>query len=299
MRIPLTDRTRRLTAVLGATACLAATSSCTSTEGSDSEGATSAPASTSAADPGTYLALGDSVPFGFRGGEVGAYGDASNFVGYPELVGDELGLEVINAACPGETTASFLDPLAQSNGCENTAGSTFGYRSAYPLHTPYDSVNQSQLDLAVDRLNENDDVELVTVQIGANDAFLCQRTTASRCTDPADLQGVGQTVQSNLDRILSTLRDEGGYDGQIVVVTYYALNYADPTGAAIQQLDAGIAQAAQANGAQVADGYAAFEERANESGGDSVEAGLVLPSDVHPTEDGQQLLADAVTAVVD
>jgi lysophospholipase L1-like esterase len=294
MRIGLTDRTRRLAAVLGATACVVAIASCTS-----DEGATSAPASTSAADPGTYLALGDSVPFGFRGGEAGEYRDADNFVGYPELVGEELGLEVINASCPGETTASFLDPSAQSNGCENTLQSDVGYRSSYPLHTPYDSANQSQLDLAVSRLTENDDVELVTLQIGANDAFLCQQTTASRCTDPQNLQGVGQTVQTNLDRILSTLREEGGYDGQIVVVTYYALDYADRTGAAIQQIDSGIARVAEANGADVADGYAAFQERANAAGGDSVAAGLVLPNDVHPTEEGQQLLADTVTAVVE
>jgi lysophospholipase L1-like esterase len=294
------SRLRRVAVALGATACVVATTSCTSNESAGPDAATGVPATTSAEDdPGTYLALGDSVPFGFRSGEAGEYRDEDNFVGYPELVGEELGLEVINAACPGETTASFLDPSAQSNGCQNSLRSAFGYRTAYPLHTAYDSVDQSQLDLAVSTLTEDDDVGLVTVQIGANDAFLCQQTTPSRCSDAEELQAVGQTVQGNLDRILSTLRDEAGYDGQIVVVTYYALDYADPTGAAIQQLDRGIAQVAEANGADVADGYAAFEERANAAGGDSVQAGLVLPNDVHPTEEGQRLLADVVTAVVE
>jgi len=55
---------------------------------------------------------------------------------------------------------------------------------------------------------------------------------------------------------------------------------------------------AEANGADVADGYQAFQQKASEAGGDSVEAGLVLPNDVHPSAQGQQLLADAVTAVV-
>ena len=59
------------------------------------------------------------MPFGFRAGLSAEYKDATNFVGYPELVGKDRGLEVINAACPGETTASFLDVTAQSNGCEN------------------------------------------------------------------------------------------------------------------------------------------------------------------------------------
>ena len=38
-------------------------------------------------ESGHHLALGDSVPFGFRGGLAGEYQDADNFVGYPELVG--------------------------------------------------------------------------------------------------------------------------------------------------------------------------------------------------------------------
>jgi lysophospholipase L1-like esterase len=287
----------RLAAILVA-ACVVVTTAC-SADGSSESGGGSAPSSSSAPDAGVYLALGDSVPFGFRGGATAEYQDADNFVGYPELVGEELGLEVVNASCPGETTASFLDTKAQSNGCDNSLDSGFGYRTAYPLHVLYESVDQSQLDFAVHTLTENEDVELVTLQIGANDAFICQRTTPSRCSDPADIQAVTQTVQANLGQILSTLRGEGGYDGQIVVVTYYALDYDDAFTAATRVLDDGIAQVAEANGADVADGYAAFEPRATQAGGDSVVAGLVLPNDVHPTEDGQELLADAVTAVVE
>jgi lysophospholipase L1-like esterase len=287
----------RLAAILVA-ACVVVTTAC-SADGSSESGGGSAPSSSSAPDAGVYLALGDSVPFGFRGGATAEYQDADNFVGYPELVGEELGLEVVNASCPGETTASFLDTKAQSNGCDNSLDSGFGYRTAYPLHVLYDSVDQSQLDFAVHTLTGNEDVELVTLQIGANDAFICQRTTPSRCSDPADIQAVTQSVQANLGQILSTLRGEGGYGGQIVVVTYYALDYDDAFTAATRVLDDGIAQVAEANGADVADGYVAFEPRASQSGGDSVAAGLVLPNDVHPSEDGQELLADAVTAVVE
>jgi lysophospholipase L1-like esterase len=290
-----TGRLRRVVIALAAAACVVTTTSCSAGNTSDD----SAAASSSAADSGTYLALGDSVPFGYRGGATAEFSDAENFVGYPELVGEELGLEVLNASCPGETTASFLDATAQSNGCDNTLTSGFGYRTAYPLHVLYDSIDQSQLDFAVNTLTETEDVELVTIQIGANDAFICQQTTADRCSSPADLQTLAQTVQTNLDTILSTLRDEAGYDGQIVVVTYYALNYTDPTGVAIQLLDNSITDVAARYGADIADGYAAFKPKADASGGDSVAAGLVLPGDVHPTQVGQQLLADAVTAVAE
>jgi lysophospholipase L1-like esterase len=256
----------------------------------------SSAAPSSAAAGGTYLALGDSVPFGYRGGEAPeAYQNEADFVGYPELAADELGLDLVNASCPGETTASFLDVTSPSFGCESRAGVAGGYRTAYPLHVAYDSPDQSQLDLAVRTLKDTDDVALVTVQIGANDGFLCQATTPDRCT--SEVVSVVTTVQQNLTTILSTLRDQGGYTGPVVVVTYYALNYADPTGAAATQLlNTGITSAATAAGATVANGYDAFQPTAQQFGGDSIAAGLVRPNDVHPTEQGQQLLADAVVA---
>jgi lysophospholipase L1-like esterase len=290
---------RRLAVVLAAAACVGATTSCSGGDESAGSGESGTHASSSAEEPGTYLALGDSVPFGFRGGEPDAYSDPDNFVGYPDLVAEELDLELLNAACPGETTTSFLDAKGQSNGCTNTVESQFGYRTAYPLHVQYDSPDQSQMNLAVQTLEENDDVELVTVQIGANDGFVCQQTTPDKCTTLASLQNVAQAVQENLDRILKTLRNDAGYEGQIVVLTYYALNYSDATGAATQLLGQGISQVAEANDADVADAFAKFKPVAEAAGGDSTAAGLVLPDDVHPTEQGQQLLAEVVVAVVE
>lgn len=242
---------------------------------------------------GTYLALGDSVPFGYRGQPSGQdYTRASDFTGYPELVGKKLGLKVVNATCPGETTASFLDVTAQSNGCENTVHASVGYRSAYPLHVHYGSVDQSQLDFAVQTLQRTKDVSLVTLQLGANDAFVCQQTTEDQCVSEAGT--MAQTVQTNLEHILTALRDQGGYRGKVVVVTYYSMEYTPGAIAATQLLDGAIAAAAQAEGATVADGFAAFRAGAMKEGGDPTAAGLVIQGDVHPTAKGQQLLAGAV-----
>jgi lysophospholipase L1-like esterase len=44
----------------------------------------------------------------------------------------------------------------------------------------------------------------------------------------------------------------------------------------------------------VASGFDAFRPVAEKSGGNSTTAGLVLPHDVHPTAEGQRLLAEAV-----
>jgi hypothetical protein len=128
----------------------------------------------------TYLALGDSVPFGFIGNAESLYPDPDNFVGYPEMLADDLRLRVLNASCPGETTASFIDDDAQSNGCENSLTSPVGYRDRFPLHVQYDD---SQLDYAVETLEEAPHVRLVTLQLGANDLFVCVST--GQCTTPA------------------------------------------------------------------------------------------------------------------
>jgi lysophospholipase L1-like esterase len=238
----------------------------------------------------TYLALGDSVPFGFIGNAGSLYADPDNFVGYPELIADDWRLRLLNASCPGETTASFIDAEAQSNGCNNSVGSDIGYRDRFPLHVDYDG---SQLDYALEVLGEAPRVRLVTLQLGANDAFICQGTGA--CSTLAGVQALAEQVQANLDHILSTLRDEGEYRGRIVVVNYYALNYADPAEvAAIQILNQALTAAALDNGAVVADGFGAFQAEALAAGGTSVAAGLVYPNDVHPTAEGHRLLARAV-----
>src|SRR3954452_10466641 len=61
----------------------------------------------------TYLALGDSVPFGYIGNAPELYPDPDNLVGWPDRVADQFDLRLLNASCPGETTDSFIDPTAQ------------------------------------------------------------------------------------------------------------------------------------------------------------------------------------------
>src|SRR5258708_4220893 len=76
----------------------------------------------------SYLALGDSVPFGFN--PLADARNASNFVGYPEIVAKQLSLEDVNAACSGEATGGFLSLTGTDNLCRP-------YRSAFPLHVSY------------------------------------------------------------------------------------------------------------------------------------------------------------------
>lgn len=187
-------------------------------------------AGVAAADPvtgsdanGTYLALGDSVAFGYVPAEAVPapnYLVAHSFVGYPEYLAQQLRERVWNASCPGETTASMLDATAQSNGCENSVGSPVGYRTLYPLHVQYQG---SQMDYALKYLTDHKHTRLVTIDIGANDAFVCQETTIDRCSSPAELLGLAHTIQANLASIYTQLRSV--YQGPIVALTYYSLSY--------------------------------------------------------------------------
>ena len=255
------------------------------------------------ARPHGYLALGDSVAFGYRPPQVtppADYLDAANFRGYPEVLAHRLGLRVRNASCPGETTASMIDLAAQSNGCANSVGSPSGYRTLFPLHTAYAG---AQLDHAVRFLRHHPRTRLVSIDIGANDLFVCQATTPDTCTG-ADFLATVATVQSNLDTILGTLRHRAGYHHRLVVLTYYALDYGDPVGtAAIHTLNAGIKAAARHHRATIANGFRAFRLASRSSGGDVCAAGLIiaLPAggcNVHPTAKGHRVLARAVARAV-
>lgn len=253
---------------------------------------------------GTYLALGDSVAFGYVPPDAVPapnYFDPSSFVGYPEDVAQALHIPVANASCPGETTASFYIPGAQSNGCENSPGSSVGYRTEFPLHVQYAG---TQMLYALQYLATHRHTRLVTINIGANDAFLCQETTADKCASPAELQATLKKIQVNLAIIYALIRDVARYHGSLVALTYYSLSYSDPTQiAGTEALNSAIASVTEKFGGKVADGFAAFEGPSLAAGGSPCAAGLLikLPDgtcNIHPSPEGHQLLAEAIEDVI-
>jgi lysophospholipase L1-like esterase len=251
-------------------------------------------------EPG-YLALGDSIAFGYR--PLPSFADYRNpaaFTAYPEDVARALKLNLVNAACPGETTASMINTGAPSNGCETNARGGPGYRRIAPLHVSY---RGSQLSYAVRYLQQYPDTQLVTIGIGANDLFRCEDTTADHCAGP-DLGRTLAGVTANLDTILSALRNQARYRHTLVVVTYYALNYGDAASVTpVEALNAALAGPATRYGARLADGFAAFRAASARAGGNTCAAGLRIKlasggCDLHPTALGQQVLAAAVEAAL-
>ena len=253
---------------------------------------------------GTYLALGDSVAFGYvppQAVPAPNYLVAHSFVGYPEYVAQQLDVRVSNASCPGETTASLLLAGAQSNGCENSPGSPVGYSTLYPLHVQYQG---TQMDYALHYLAAHKHTRLITIDIGANDAFLCQETTADHCTSRAELGAVANEIAGNLGTIFHDLRAVAGYHGPIVALSYYSLSYSDPAQiAGAQFLNSVIGAVTTAHGGIVADGFGAFQAPSLAFGGDPCAAGLLikLPDgtcNIHPSPVGHQLLAQAIAEAI-
>jgi lysophospholipase L1-like esterase len=252
-------------------------------------------ASQSDHDASHYLALGDSVPFGYSPLLVQPGVDPDVFVGYPQLASRlfDPEMKLVNASCPGETSTSLITGMRPDNGCQD-------YRQFIgPLHVTYSG---SQLSYAQSFVATHPRTGLITMMIGANDLFLlldsCSSSPDPNCVTNG-LPGVLTTLSSNLTTIYSALR-QAGFEGDFVAVTYYSLNYADPIGTAVvTQLDDTVAGVTRAFGGEVADGFGEFQEAAAPFGGDSCAAGLLIhltstTCDVHPSTAGAALLADAL-----
>ncbi|HTR70935.1 MAG TPA: SGNH/GDSL hydrolase family protein [Mycobacteriales bacterium] len=262
-----------------------------------------------------YLALGDSVVFGYRESNSipapKSYANAKKFVGFPEDVAANLGLKLTNAACPGETTASFLNTKAQSNGCENTFDKNAsgpvpgGYRTAYPLHAKYKSSSQSQLAFAEAYLKAHPNTRLVTLMIGANDGFICLAETSDSCIN--EIGTVTSTITKNATKIFKGIRDTAHYTGQLVVVSYYSTDYSQALdNLESQEVTNAVTAAGKGYHVTVADGYGQFEKAAKQAGGDTCAAQLLTALSgadagtcgVHPSVAGQALLAQAVEQAI-
>ena len=259
----------------------------------------------------TYLALGDSIAFGFNPTllppfkTVPPFPTPNQFVGYPETVEQFERLlhseQEVNAACPGETSGSFLDLAAPDNGCHGAQG----FKALIGLHTNYTG---SQASFTVSELATNKHVNLVTLSIGGNDLLLLQQ----KCANPNvqlfdlcvqnDLPGVLTAYAGNLGAILGEIR--ANYQGTLIVMKSYAPSVDPLFIAAIEALNTVMVEVGAHFGVKFADGFTAFQIASAPFGGDPCRAGLLirlsppmtspLVCDVHPSPLGRDVLAATV-----
>jgi lysophospholipase L1-like esterase len=249
-------------------------------------GACTEPVAETPDDAPVYLALGDSVAFGFD-----PRIDQHMTDGYPELLSQRRGVEVTNAACPGEATGGFISIEGNDNHCREN-------RVAYPLHVQYDG---TQLAFALEFLAAHPGTELVTIDIGGNDASKLNTTCAG---DQACILGgfVPMLLEygTNLDLILGELRKV--YDGPIVGLSIYNPMPSDSLFQyGLERMNTVFAEKLAAWDALLADGAAAFAAAA--AGADPCTAGLLIgmpdgTCDIHPSLAGDNVLVDAIEAAL-
>jgi lysophospholipase L1-like esterase len=236
--------------------------------------------------PATYLALGDSIAFGF---DPLVDLERDQVSGYPELLAQQRGLAVTNLSCPGEASGGFLSPSGADNRCREN-------REAYPLHVEYQG---TQLAAAVELLARTPTTALVTIDIGANDVFLlekiCRRDIACILANFVDTTAA---YSRNLGFIFHEIRRV--YDGPIVGLAVYNPYPGDSTAQyALDRMNEVLAERLAEYDGVLADGMAAFT-----AAGDPCASGLLIEMpdgtcDVHPSPRGATVLAETIDAALD
>jgi lysophospholipase L1-like esterase len=184
----------------------------------------------------TYLALGDSLTYGYHAAQFKSELKSKGFVepttfeeGYVNDFGALLKLanpklQIINEGCPGETTETFIHgsgvPPQFGNFCAGgPTGTPFPYAF---LHHPY--ATNSQLSDALAILNENHNVSPISLDIGANDVLqfvknICHFPATYTCSEKEVAEEFGK-IAANVGDILGQLR-AAAPQAQIVVIGNY------------------------------------------------------------------------------
>ena len=243
-----------------------------------------------------YLALGDSLAFGFQFDTFNAnvpFVPASLFsTGYVDAFAGMLreirpGITTVNYGCPVETTVTFIQ-----GGCTYTA-------SGFPLHDPYAG---SQLSAALAFLDAHrGQVSPITVNIGINDLIALRTLCGSDVScyfanGPAVLDG----IEMRLHFILSQLR-AAAPEAEIITFTNYDVAFLFD--ARLLQLTQAFNAVVMATAAQssvrVADVFGAF------NGTRPLETLCALTficsplQDSHPTDLGYEVIAQQMWAASD
>jgi lysophospholipase L1-like esterase len=147
-----------------------------------------------------YLALGDSLAFGYQPNFDWSHGYASDFASDLKTHGSTSS---VNYGCSGETAATFIN-----GGCP--------YQNILMLHNYYTG---PQLNAALNFINgHSGKVSPVTIDIGAND--LKSLINTSTC-QVADYTTPLATFDSNFQYILTKLSTALAGRGTILVMNYY------------------------------------------------------------------------------
>jgi lysophospholipase L1-like esterase len=238
-----------------------------------------------------YLALGDSVTYGFQSWKLAAGFPPERFdTGYVDGFAARLrelrsGIEVVNYGCPGETTTSFV------------TGPCLFTSLGYALHNDFEG---SQLQAAREFLHAHPgQVSPITVTLWGGDVrefvascggdFGCIQAEA-----PAEIP----RIASRLASILRALRTEATAAEIIVTGPWNTnLGFFAATDPLFQALNAAMSEASVASGARFADLFPVFNPQGDPDAETAAICAFTLlctDEHSHPSDPGYRAIADVV-----
>ncbi|HTJ31935.1 MAG TPA: SGNH/GDSL hydrolase family protein [Dactylosporangium sp.] len=252
--------------------------------------AAATPAAASGPPARYYLALGDSIAYGFQTDKALAGRPPEAFdTGYVDLLSARLrGLATVNYSCPGESTVTFRVSCPWKD-------------SGHRLHDDYSG---AQLGAALSFLHRHRGrVELITVSLNGNDI---NDFVAACAGDPDCIQRTAPDAvaryAARLRSILLQLR-AAAPAARIVVVGAYDPNvgrfaFSDPLFASVNAAQAAAAAAVRA---RFADPFPVFNPQGDPAAETAAICALTLictKGDAHPSDAGYRALADVIWRVV-
>lgn len=218
-----------------------------------------------------YLALGDSLAFGYQPNLDLTHGYADLLFPWLQPFGTR---QVVNLACPGETTATML-----AGGC----------RASFLRKTRYGGSQLEQAQ-AVIRANRGR-VSPVTLTIGANDVL---SDLGPGCAERVEAFTAHlEQMAANLDQIVRTLAEALDGKGDLFVTTYYNPfeQLCPNTERHLHELNDRIAAVARRHGAHVVTVADAFSGRVCD-----LTWMCSRYRDIHATTAGYQVIAERILA---
>jgi lysophospholipase L1-like esterase len=238
-----------------------------------------------------YLALGDSVTYGYQASKVVPGFTAEEFdTGYVDVFAAQLrhiqpSIRVVNYGCPGESSTTFISgrcPIVQTG---------------FPLHDPFSG---PQLDAAIAFLRSHPgEVSPITITLWGNDV----RELLVACGPDLScvMSGAPATIDrlaSNLDSILRRLR-AAAPNAEIVVTGAWDsfvgdFTVADPLFIA---MNAAMADVVARHGGRFADVFPVFNPQGDEAAEIAAICTFLLictEGDSHPSDAGYGVLGEAV-----
>jgi hypothetical protein len=279
-------------ALLGLTAILAPSAAATPA----APAAVAVRPSAAAATPAYYLSLGDSLAFGYSHAHLQAWlaaGEPANFrpffQGYTDDLAGWLGVPAANLSCPGETTATML----------GTAGTCPAASAGFGTW-PYSG---SQISAATAYLRDHRwQRGIITLSIGSDDMLPVAQRCLGSATCPA-LSPALKTMRGNLSTILNSLRRAAPFATIVVLAPYNPFGFDYPVSNILAlEIDLTIAGVALVHLDPVADALTPINVTNAGQHCRYVYFGCAQygadATDIHPTDAGYSLIADAFEKVL-